>query len=183
DPEGKVMRRTFLHPLLQESSRVRFEESAGVGVTRRGYRASHRHPFGNNKLEFPLVRRADTQHGNRTFFDLELNACTETRFSVILLQTSQYRLALGDGHIVRPVMPYENEILFEVHGVEFRKTSSDTKPIHDKHGNTCFEIRLAAHRKPGSCEQRIAYDQVRHHLARDAIRLALVIIGKAVKVL
>src|SRR5688500_15350098 len=97
----------FLNPLLQECSGIRFEKSTGICIPGGRNRSCHRHTFRDDELKFPLEGRADAQHGDRTFFDLELYSCTKPRLPVIFLQASKYGLTLCDGHIVRSVMAYK----------------------------------------------------------------------------
>lgn len=121
----------------------------GVGIAGRRDRSLHRFALGNDELEFAVGFDADAQHGYRAGFDIELDSGAGTGFTVIFLQAANDRFVLRDVQMMRSVVPDQYGIPDKVDRVEFSETAADIQTVKNHHGDTGFDIELAAHRESG----------------------------------
>jgi hypothetical protein len=81
--ECEMMGRALCYPFFKKGADIRLKESSRIGIAGGRYGAVLAFAFCKNEFE-PTVRcQADAENRNRTFFDLEFNACTGSRFAVI----------------------------------------------------------------------------------------------------
>ena len=106
DPEREVMRRALGDPPFQKSTNIGLEIPARVRVAGRRDRTAYALTFRHNKLELSVHADRQTQHRDRALLDLEFNTGPGTRFTVVLRQAAQDRLALGDVNVVRAVVSH-----------------------------------------------------------------------------
>src|SRR4051794_8263065 len=129
-----MMSGSFGHPTLQEGLDIRLEESARVGVSRGWNGPSYALAFSNDELEPPGVGHTYSQHGDRSFLDLKFHTRSRSRFAVIFREAAQYRAAIGNIQVMRPVVSHQHEAFLEVHGVELREAAADFQAILNQHG-------------------------------------------------
>ena len=143
--------------------------------------AGERLALGHHELERAVGLDADRHHRDRALLDVELHARALPGLAVVLLERAQDRLLRRDVQVVRAVVAHEHRVALEVDRVELREAAADVEAVEDHHRHAVLEVELAAHREARRREERVAHDEVRHELAREGLRLALVVVGEAVE--
>src|SRR3954452_23117903 len=153
-----MMSGSFGYPTLQESPDLRLEESSRIGIPRWRNRPSDTLALTNDELKSPGAGHTYSQHGDRSFLDLKFHTRSRSRFAVIFREAAQYRAAIGNIEVMRPVVSHQHKTFLEVHRVKLRKTAADLYAILNQHGHTGLQVRFSAHRKPCRAQKRIADD-------------------------
>src|SRR3954452_19313380 len=135
-----MMSGSFGYPTLQESPDLRLEESSRIGIPRWRNRTSYTLALTNDELKSPGPGHTYSQHGDRSFLDLKFHTRSRSRFAVILRNAAQYRAAIGNIEVVRPVVSHQHESFLEVHRVELSKAAADLQAILNQHGHTSLQV-------------------------------------------
>ena len=85
--------------------------------------------LGDQELNLTLAILHDTQEGDGSVPDGHLNGEALPRFAVVHGQRHQADLALGDGKMGRSVVAQQDDVVVEVHGVEFREGAAGSKAV------------------------------------------------------
>src|SRR3982751_7149880 len=124
-----MMGGSFGHPPLQECLNVGLEESSCVGIACRWNRPSHAFALSNDELEPACVGHTNSQHCDGSFLDLKFHACSRPWLAVILCQAAQYRAAIRDVQMMRPIVPYQHKSFLKVDRMELSKAAADLQTI------------------------------------------------------
>ena len=83
DAEREMMGRSFRHPAFQKGADVRLKKTSRVRVPGRENRTADTLALRKDELESAVVPHADTQHRDRSFLNLELDAGAGARLAMV----------------------------------------------------------------------------------------------------
>lgn len=99
-----------------------------------------------NKHEISIAGLNDCQQRYRPMVHLYLNRQPLSGFSMINSQRLQLRFIHRYGNMSGSVMAEQQHIIIKIHGIGFRKRSSETKRIQDLHSLHIFYFHFACNR-------------------------------------